>query len=425
MSELAEHIGFAIDHGTEFRVGSAGSLFVRFERVPTPKRLDLHLHWEVEVDGQRREGTTHAVWHSDDHDQDCTFGVMPQRSGELRLLRLSVALVPEGELGKVVLLTVRDLPLAFRVKEAPNTGPTYQTINVSGDGNALSLKGLQADSLNVQGDGNALSIDSAARGAASGSTPASVLEKRTLIANQLVKEIRPDWWQRRRHALRTAYSDRALLTWNTAAGQRALIVCQRPLRFQFGRSKDANQYVLRWSPCREGVDEDNVTRTKAISRAHLAIEVTAAQVSLHKLSAQTFLPKAVSRPQFGPGGAEAGRMMCERMGPERMTLHKSEVVHVGSACGDGTDGLQLRFTPLSNPGYCAVLVERLNNRSNLAYLCLVSATKLGGAGYLQGLPRELVLECVNGCIELQGPAGADLAASDVELRACRDDEFAD
>lgn len=425
MPELDETIGFAIDHGTEFQVGAAGSLFVRFERTPTPRRLDLHLRWEVEVDGQRREGATHAVWHGDDYDQDAVYGVTPQRSGELRLIRLSVAIVPEGEVAKALVYAVRDLPVAFRVKDAPATGTVHNHITVQGSGNALMLKGEQPNSIHVQGTGNALSIDANSASGAPTNTPAFELARRRLVPNQLVKEPRPEWWLRRKHVLRTAYSHRAVLTWSTPAGPRVLVVCQRPSWFHFGRSKDANQIVLRWSPCRDGVDDENVMRTRCISRAHLALEVASAQVSLQRLSANTFVPKAISRPNFGPGAGTAERSACEPMRPERISISKSEIVHVGSACGDGSDGLQLRFTPLSNPGYSAVLVERLNNRPNLAYLCMVSSTKLGGAGCFQGLPRELVLECVNDCIELQGPAGVDLAANDIELRACNEDEFAD
>jgi hypothetical protein len=425
LPELDECIGFAIDHGPDFQVGATTSLFVRFERVPTPRRLDLHLHWEVEVDGQRREGSTHVVWHGDDYDQEAVYGVTPQRSGELRLVRLSVAMVPDGDSAKAMVYAVRDLPLAFRVKEASSTGTVHNHITVQGSGNALSLKGEQSNSIAVHGNGNALSVGGSSGSSAAADSTSVERSRRRMVANPLVKEPRPEWWLRRRHVLKTAYSHRAVLTWSTSDGMRTLVICQRPARFQFGRSKDANEVVLRWSPCRDGLDEENVARTRCISRTHLALDVTSAQVCLHRLSPNTFLEKPASRPAFGPAGAPAERAACEPMRQERMALNKGEVVHVGSACGDGSDGLQLRFTPMSNPGYCAVLVERVNNRPNLAYLCMVSATKLGGVGWFKGLPRELVLACVNDCIELQGPVGVDLAACDIDLRVCHDDEFAD
>jgi hypothetical protein len=422
---LGEQIGLAIDRGSIFQVGAAGSLCVRFERVATPRRLDLHLHWEIEVDGHRREFSTEVVWHSDDYDQEAFCGLAPQKGGELRLVRLSVAIVPDGDRKRAALLTVRDVPIAFVVKDAAPTGSVtmnfHDRVEMSGQ---AKITGVVTDSIEVQqGNAAAASISSGQASMAGAGTPAADLARRKLEPHHLVPEHRVDWWQRRRFALLCAYSHRALLQWVSPAGPRALIICQQPSRFQLGRAKEGNHFVLRFSPCRKGVDEANVLATQSLSRVHVAVVVTPGQIELQRLGTQTYLPRTSGRPGPGLPGGEVTPVACEPMRHERMALQKSEVVHLGGVRGDGLDGLRLKFTPLANPAHCAVLVERLNNLQNLAYLGMVSATKLPTGGFFQGLPRDLVLECVNGCIELRGPAQADLGTAGIELRDCGDDEF--
>jgi hypothetical protein len=390
----------------EFQVGATNSLFVRFERQATPEHLELHLHWEVEVDGRPIVGTTHVHWHEDDWDQDAAFSVTPTRHGEVRLTRFSVAFVPRSNPTKVVLMTVRDLPLSFRVKEARGTGAVQNVIQVQGTGNAISFK-------------SEVSQDQA------DTSSALDLSRRRLHQSPLVKEVRPEWWARRRHVLLTSYSGRALLSWRAAEGTRCLIICYQPARFGLGRQREGNQFVLRWSPSRPDVDHENVNLSRSISRQHLAVELTSAQINVCRLSAATFVPKAVSRPQIGANGQDQGRTVCEAMTVERKALHSSDVFYLGGLNGSGSDGLQVRLTALTNPGNCAVLVERLNNRSNLAYLGLIGPTRLSGAGYFQGLPKDLTVEWKNGLLELQGNPTTDLGCCGVEFRECHEDEFLD
>jgi len=396
LPELDERVGFLIDLAPQLRVGASSSLFVRFERAATPQQMELHLHWELEVDGARVIRETRHTWHADDWDQDATLGVVPSRSGEVRLDRLSMALVSTSSPGKFALRTVRDVPITFRVEEARGTG-TVQ-VNVHGNANALSIR---ADS----------------------STPASELASRQLRQHTLVHEANKDWWQKRKHTLARASGQRALLSWHSQGGPRFLMICSHPDRFHFGRQKQSGQFVTRWLPCKPGADERNDALSRAISRSHLSVEISPSRVVVRRLTAAgTAIQRLASSPQISAGAA-GNTVAFEAWTSELLVLQRAETLALGGHAVDGSDGLQLRFAPLTNTQYCAVLVERVNNTTHLAYLGFVSPTRLEPRGFLEGLPRNLQVECTDGCIELKGPVGLDLGELRIDLRECDDDAF--
>jgi len=396
IQELGEHVGFQIDLAPHLRVGASSSLFVRFERTATPQAMEIHLHWELEIDGARVIKETRHTWHADDWDQDATLGVSPTRSGEVRLDRLSIALVSMSSPGKFALRTVRDVPITFRVEEARGTG-TVQ-VNVHGNANALSIR---ADS----------------------STPASELANRQLRQHALVLDAHRDWWLKRKHTLARASGQRALLTWETPSGPRVLMICSHPDRFHFGRQKQAGQFVTRWLPCKPDMDERHDKLSRAISRSHLCVEISPSRVLVRRLSAAgTAILRPASSSQISPDPkGSAGTF--EAWTGETLILQRTETIALGGQTLDGSDALQLRFTPLTLTQYCGVLVERVNNTTHLAYLGFVSPTRLEPRGFLEGLPRNLQVECADGGIELKGPVEVDLGKLGIELRECDDDAF--
>ncbi len=398
--QIGEQFGILIDQRPELRVGASGSLFVRLERQPTPEELEIHLHWEVDIDGTRVVRTTSLIWHADDWDQDATLGLDPKRSGEARLTRLSLALVRKSDPTKHLVLTVRDVPIVFRIQEA-RPASVVNHFNVTGNANALSVR-----------------TDAAHQ---DGSTPASELAHRQLQPYDLVPESRLDWWSKRRHTLAHAYGARALLSWCTATGERRnLLIASQPSRFQFGRQKNSNHFVLRWLPCRPGVDLDNEELTRTLSREHLSIEITSTQVSLRRISVNTSWARSSSSVHLR---AATSGTTFERLRQEFVVLQRSETLALGGKKADGSDGLQLRLTPLANPTFCAVLVERVNNTSNLSYLGITGATRLDPRAPFDGLPKGLTVECVDGNLELQGPPTIQLAALEIEFTACDEDAF--
>ena len=399
ITELGERIGFLIDTAPELRVGATGSIFVRFERDPTPEQLEIHLHWELEIDGQRISRDTQLLWHSDDWDQDATLGILPTRAGEARLVRLSMALVAKSNPARCVILTVRDVPVPFRVQEPRTTSTIHQHINVTGNANALSIK---AEALEP-----------------AGSTPASELERRKLRQFLLVPEPNKDWWQRRGHVLGRTHGHRALLRWSGAQGPRMLLVHSHPGAFSLGRQKGTNQFVARWLPCRPGIDAQNELLTRTISRSHLTIELAASQILVRKLSAGTSVARASSSPSLGSGGSTP----FVRMKADCITLQRPELLSLGGQASDGSDGLQLKLTPLSAGRYCAVLIERVNNLPQLAYLALATPTRLEPRGSLEGLPRGLTIEAHDGGLELKGPPSCDLHRLGIEFADCDEDAF--
>lgn len=404
LGEIGERVVLLIDHVPDLQVGAAGSIFVRLQRRPTPRRLDVILHWELEVDGLRRTESTEEIWHADDWDQDCMLGVTPTRSGQVRLVRLSLAIIPEGDARKVQLLTVQDIPIAFQVREATGTQPIVQNIQVQGTGNAISNR-LDAQS----------SVQASRR-----------QPEQDLKAKRLVQDPRREWWSVRKHVLAVSHAQRALLSWTGRDGAvRSLMMCARPQRFCLGRQRDTNDFVLRWSPCRDGLDHEHRELSQTISRKHFELDIVPSAAHFVRLAKATYVPKLPSTPVFGRADGESEGSVLEALSAESMMIQRSLTIHIGGRSGLGLDGLQLRLRPVDNPHICGVLIERLNNRCDLAYLAMVGAVPLGTAGFFAGLPRELHLESKNGRIELRGPAATDLSSINVTLRECYADEFID
>jgi len=405
LAGLGEQVACFVDSGVEFEVGAAGSLFVRLERVPTPQALEVHLRWELEVDGRAITRETNVFWHADDWDQDAQLGLLPERSGELRLLRLSMALLPSGGAKPAVLVTVRDVPISFRVRPAPSTGGAQPNIY-----NNCKIIGSNV--------GNDYSVNTPPGPGAS--TPLHDLARRRLMPIALVPEHKAEWWTKRRVLLRRADSERALLSWVGPSGPRELIVCYQPRSFGLGRNWQTNHFCLVWSPSRADTHLRQLSGT--LSRQLFSVDVLPTGVTLRRLADAVFVRKM--------GGPDPSKYGLQKLTASTVSLAAAEVLHLGGLSGTGHDGLQLKLTPMSSHSYCAILIERLNNRPTLAYLGMVAPTKLGTTGFFEGLPRDLWLECNEGCIELKGSTlqaanSPDVTACSLDLRAYSESDYRD
>jgi hypothetical protein len=159
-----------------------------------------------------------------------------------------------------------------------------------------------------------------------------------------------------------------------------------------------------------------------LSGHSIAIDVQPTGVTLRRLADAVFVRKT--------GGPDPSKYGLQKLTASTVYLTAAEVLHLGGLSGTGHDGLQLKLTPMSSHSYCAILIERLNNRPTLAYLGMVAPTKLGTTGFFEGLPPDLWLECNEGCIELkastQQAAGvSDFTACGLEFRACLESELKD
>jgi|GEM_PF-4057651 len=224
----------------------------------------------------------------------------------------------------------------------------------------------------------------------------------------------------KRQTLLRAESGRALLTWIGASGPRELIVCHQQSSFDVGRNWRTNHFCLVWSPSEADTHFRQLSAT--LSRQLFSVDVLPTEVTLRRVGKAIFVQKT--------SGSDSADPELHELTASTLSIAAAEVLHLGGLSRKGRGGLQVKLTPMNSGSYCAILIERLNNRSSLAYLGMVAPTELGTTGYFGGLPPGLWLECNDGGIELkmstrQAASAPSVTEYYLKLRECSESEFSD
>ena len=409
-SELGESIGVLIDEGVELQVGSVSYLRVRFERKATPARLNLYLHWEIEVDGRMQAHSSGLViWREHDWDQEASLPVKPSQPGEVRLVRLSVGMVMHNDLSRWVLVTLSEVPLTFKVKE-PKAVATVQNVTITASGAGSSIYKPE------------LNLSDVGTRAAAGPE---------WSPHELSRETETSWWTMTRATTVLGATQRIVLTWMSGGQQKTLIVVHQSNPVELGRNHRDGAFCLRWSRAAfagADADEHYRDRNSYIGRIHAYLGLFHGDVRVVPFESKLLM--RYQQPAVKPGGertSEEVELKDLLAVPQDGYLIRTGVEFFYGWCDPGRpmDGFRFKVIPLGSHPHSAALITRSTDQANLAYLLMNGPTYLTGASFLRDLPQGLQFEPRGGTIAMTYHPRTDLASLKLTFRDCSEAEFKD